>query len=95
MKYTLLEFIEDWGYGTDIDVDFQKLYDFIKSENYSGVPLETDLDVIEEFENCEYDYIEDCFDILISVPCRMRGCNDEVLDKITKDFTEWIKNKNQ
>ena len=88
MKYTVLEFLEDWGYGTDIDVDFQKLYDFVKSENYSGVPLETDLDVLEEFKKYNRDYIEECY--IIHLCSYTEEYNNNVIDNITKDFAEWI-----
>lgn len=96
MMYRFLELVDEMGFGsyTDVNVDFQKLYNFIKSVNYSESSLETDLAVINEFEKYNCDYITDCFDLYLGTCFGAREYNDEVIDKITRDFTEWINNKN-
>lgn len=96
MKYNFLEIVDEMGYGEDIDVDvdFQKLYDFVKSANWSESSLETDLDVLKEFEKSNYAYVVDCYDLYLCSALGAGVYNDNVIDNITKDFAEWIKNKN-
>lgn len=97
MKYNFLEVVDEMGYGEDIDVDvdFQKLYDFVKSVNWSKSSLETDLDILKEFEKYNNDYIVGCYDLYLGSSLGADEYNDNVLNEVTKDFTEWIKNKNQ
>lgn len=93
MKYILEERVENCGYGTDIDldVDFQKLYDFVKCVNWSKSSLETNLDVINEFEKNPINYIGECLDLdRLMVEGKRYKIN--AINEIRKDFVEWIKN---
>ncbi len=71
-----------------IDIDFQKLYDFVRDENYSDVTFEINLDVAKELEEYSYAYITNYFKFIPDL--NLENYNNKVLDKITKDFKEWI-----
>ena len=95
MKYKFPEIVDEMGFGEDIDldVDFQKLYDFVMSVNWSKSSIETNLDVIKEFEKHHITYIVECFDLCLLMG--QRKYNNNAINEIRKDFAEWIKNKNQ
>lgn len=87
MVYKFLETKE-----VDINIDFQKLYDFVRDKNYSDVIFEIDSDVVKELKEYRSEYIMNCFDF--GLDSLLEGYNHRVMDKIVEDFAEWVKNKN-
>ena len=71
----------------EVDIDFQKIFDLIVSENKYQNPL----DVAEHFEYNSIDYLLKTHDL--DEFSLHNDENNNVIDDIVNEFYDWVENK--